>query len=208
VELGEGGCGEQVAVAEDLVDDVRLGGVEGHRRVPDVLGGVEDPLRERAVELAQWHEPGGGDVPEAGQRLQPLADEVEARQAVGRQVELLLPLEELADRELLVLRRELTADRAPDILLLIAVAHVRHGRARLPRERKRGDLVAALAVRGVVGAGVIAAQVDRDLAALGGYGRIELCLLEHVLECSTRERRMQVCTARASRMCTSGSRIG
>src|SRR5918997_1169429 len=41
VQLAERRRGEQVAVADDLVDDVRLGRVERHRGMADVLRGVK-----------------------------------------------------------------------------------------------------------------------------------------------------------------------
>jgi hypothetical protein len=52
-------------VADDLVNDVRLGRVERLRRVADVLRGVEDAVGQRAVELAQRDEPGRRVISEA-----------------------------------------------------------------------------------------------------------------------------------------------
>ena len=167
---------------DDLVDDVRLGRVERARRVAHVLGRVEDAVRERAVELAQRHQPGGGHVAEAGQRLQARADVVELRarrRRAGR-------ARDCASRNsrigvALVLGRELAADRPPDLLLVVGVARCAGaGSPGLPGERGGGDLVAARAVGGVVGAGVVVGQVDGDLAVLAGrHGRVELSLLEH-----------------------------
>jgi hypothetical protein len=180
VQLRERRRGEQVPVPEDLVDDVRLGRVQRHRGVAHVLRGVEDPLRQRAVEVAQRHQPGGRHVAEARDRAQPLAHQVEAGHAVGGEVERRLRLEELADRELLVLGGDLAAHGPPDLLLGVVVAHVGRGLARLPRERERRDLVAPGLVVRVAGAGVVVAEVDGDLAvSSSGHGRIELSLLEH-----------------------------
>ena len=69
LDRGEARAGEQVAVPDDLVDEVGLGRVQRHRAVADVLRRVEDAVAERAEELAQRHEPGGRVVAEAGQRL-------------------------------------------------------------------------------------------------------------------------------------------
>ena len=107
VQLRERRRGQQVPVADDLVDDVRLGRVERARRVAHVLGRVEQPVRQRPVELAQRHQPRRRRVVEARQRPQPVADQVEARHAVGRQVERGLRGEELVDRQLVVLGRQL-----------------------------------------------------------------------------------------------------
>ena len=67
VQLAEGGRGEQVPVADDLVDDVRLGRVERQRRVAHVLGGVKRAIGERGVERAQVDEAGGRHVAPAAE---------------------------------------------------------------------------------------------------------------------------------------------
>ena len=68
VQRGEPVVGQAVAVTEHLVQHVGLGGVERDRVVPDVLGGVEDPVGQRPVELGQLDQPGRGHVLEAGER--------------------------------------------------------------------------------------------------------------------------------------------
>ena len=153
-------------MTEHFVDDVRLGRVERLGRMAHVLGRVEGALGQRAIELAQRNEPCRRHVVEAGDRAQVLADEVEARHAVGRQVERLLGLEELADRKPLVLGGELAADGAPHLLLVVVVLDGRRGLARLPGERQGGDVVAALAVDGVVRARMVVREVDLDVAVL------------------------------------------
>src|SRR3954451_1142728 len=60
MQLGERVRREQMPVAENLMDDVRLRRVQRHVGMAYVLRGVEAPLLERAVELAERNEPGGG----------------------------------------------------------------------------------------------------------------------------------------------------
>jgi hypothetical protein len=64
---GEAGRGELVRVADDLVDDVGLGGVERLAGVAQVLGRVEDPVAQRAVEVAQPDQAGGTDIRPTGE---------------------------------------------------------------------------------------------------------------------------------------------
>ena len=65
-ELGEGGVGEQRDVADQLVDDVRLGGVHRLGGVADVLGGVEHAEREAGQEVPRAETTGHGAELEAG----------------------------------------------------------------------------------------------------------------------------------------------
>ena len=88
---------------DDLVDDVGLGRVERLGRVADVLGGVEHAVGQRPVELAQRHEPRRRVVAKARERLEPGGHLVELRDAVLRQPEARLRLEELAHGVALVL---------------------------------------------------------------------------------------------------------
>jgi hypothetical protein len=180
LDRGEALAGQHVAVADDLVDDVRLGRVERRGRVTDVLGRVEDPVGEGAVELAQRDEPGSRAVLEARQRAQEVGHLVELRDAVARQPQPLDRLAVLAARVALVLDRELAADDAPDLVLLVGVFDVRDRQARRPRQGTRGDLVAPRAVAGVADTRVLLAEVDGDSPILGGrHGRVQLRLLEH-----------------------------
>ena len=174
---------------DDLVEDVRLRRVERLRRVPQVLGRVEHPVRERPVEHVERHEPGGRVEPEAAERTEARADLVELRHAVGGQREGFLALQVAADREPLVLRRELAAHGLPDRVLGVRVVHVRHGVAGLPRERRGGDLVPAAAVRVVVRAGVVVREVHGGLAVLvGGDGGVELSFVEHAIRSTPKAR--------------------
>ena len=135
---------------------------------------------EVGVELAQRHQPGGRAVAPAGERVQPLGDLVQLRHVVGRQRQGGLGREELRVRVLLVLRRELGRDQAPDALLLVGVVDRRHRLAGPVRERGRGDLPAAGAVGGIREAGVVLPQVHLHLTVgVGRHGRVELSLLEH-----------------------------
>ena len=47
-------------MAHQLVHDVGLGCVVGLARVPDVLGGTEAPVRQRAEKVARTDQPGNG----------------------------------------------------------------------------------------------------------------------------------------------------
>ena len=51
VEPGEPVVREAVAVPDHLVENVRLGRVQRHRVVPDVLSRMESPVREGAIEV-------------------------------------------------------------------------------------------------------------------------------------------------------------
>ena len=173
----------------DLVEDVRLRRVERLRRVPQVLRRVEHAVRERPVEDVERHEPRGRVEPEAAERIEARADLVELRDAVGGQREGLLALQVAADREPLVLRRELAAHGLPDRVLGVGVVHLRHRVAGLPREGGGGDLVPAAAVRVVVRARVVVREVHGGLAVLvGGDGGVELSFFEHAIR-STPEAR-------------------
>ena len=89
-------------------------------------------------------------------------------------------LTELADGEALVQRGQLAADRAPDLLLGGLVVDDRRGLSGAPGERGRGDLAAAAALAGVVGAGVAVVEVDGDLTAgARRHRRVQLGFLEH-----------------------------
>ena len=167
VELGELAVGEQVAVADHLVDQVGLGRVERRRGMADVLGRVELAVGEVAVELAHRDDPGGGDVAKAGQRLERVGDLVELRDPVGRQRERRLGLAERAAGVAVVLGRELALHRAPDLLLGLVVvdpaAPARRGSSRAP-PRRSGCAAAGTRV-GL--ARVIVGEVDGDGAVVG-----------------------------------------
>jgi hypothetical protein len=191
------------------MDDVRLGRVERHLGVANVLSGVKEPLRQRTVELAQRHQAGGRQVPKPGDRLQALAHQVEAGHAVHGKIERLLGLDELADRKALVLGRELAADRAPHVLLGLGVLNGGRRFTKLPCEGERGDLTAPPPVLRVAGARVVGGEVNGDLAVgSGGHGRVELPFLEHVRESSTWRAASQVCTGSVSNLPSSTGPVG
>jgi hypothetical protein len=182
LDLGEARRGEQVAVADDLVDEIGLRRVERHRAVPDVLGRVEHAVAERAQEVAQRDQAGGGVVGPAGQGLQPLGDLVELRDVVDRELEPAGGLAEVGARVLLVLGRQLARDDPPDLVLGLGVLDARGGLAGLPGDGLRGDVVAPVAVDGIAGAGMVARELDGDRAVLVlGDRRVQLGFLEHVL---------------------------
>jgi hypothetical protein len=186
-------------VADDLVDDVRLGGVERLGRVADVLRGVEDAVGQRPVELEQRDEARGRVVLEAGQRPQPVGDLVELRHAVLRQAEGGLRLEVLTARVALVAAAQLAAHRPPDLVLGLEVLDPRDRRTGRPQRRRRGDLVATLAVRRIVEAGVLGPEMDDDAAVvLMGHRRVQLRFLEHLSPSDPAGREKEVTTRRGA----------
>ena len=66
VEGGHLRVSEVVGVAEYLMADVRLGGVQGAGVVAQILGAPEHPIREGRVETAQRSQPGHRLVAKAG----------------------------------------------------------------------------------------------------------------------------------------------
>ena len=186
VQLREGRSCEQMAVPDDLVDHVGLGRVERLRGVAHVLRRVEAPAREVAVELPQLDESRRGDVAEAGERLEAVGDLLEARDVVLGEAELRDALVELGDREVLVLGRQLAHDGPPDIVLGLRVADVGSRLAGAPRERQRGDLVAARPVRLVGEARVVGREVDLHAVVVVGDRGVELAFLEHARSAAPR----------------------
>jgi hypothetical protein len=172
-------------VADDLVDQVGLRRVERRRRVADVLRRVELEVLQRAVELLHRDDARGRHVVETRQRREPVGDLVELRDAIHRQVERRLRLEERLAGVPGVLRRQLALDRAPHLLLLLGVGDLRDRPSAPPLERRGRDLVSPLLVDRVGLARVVVRQVDGHRAVLGlGDRGVELCLLEH--RCSSR----------------------
>jgi len=101
---------------------------------------------------------------------------------VGGESDVSLGLQELADRVALVLWLELSAHRPPHAVLVDRVRDHRGGMAGTPRECRGGDLAAAPAVCGVVGARMVVGQVDGYLAGLVGRHRgVELGFFVHSL---------------------------
>ena len=142
VERGEPVVGQAVAVAEHLVQDVGLRRVERHRVVPDVLGGVEDPVGQRPVELGQRDQPGGGHVAEPGQRAQQLVDLGELRDPGLGQAEPLLALQVGGTGQPLVQPVQLGADDAPDLVLGLGVG--RRSAGGVPGCHSRASAASAL----------------------------------------------------------------
>jgi hypothetical protein len=171
---------QAVAVADDLVQDVRLGRVERQRVVPDVLRRVEDPVAERAVELAQRDEAGGRHVAEAGERRQELVDLVELGDPVLGQLQACLAGQVLGAGQVLVQGVQLAADHAPDVVLGLGVVDLGQRLAVLPRHRERRDAVAAPAVDRVGRPRMIVTEVDDGVTLrVRRHRRVELGFLEH-----------------------------
>ena len=179
LDLGDLRVGEQVPVPDHLVHDVRLGRVERRARVAQVLRRVEDAVGERAVELVERDEPGGGVEREAGQRLRGRRS---PRRAAGRG-----PRAARARPW----RRGTRGRRGARAWARARGRRCARSRARppctpragsarrAPGQRGGGDLVAAAAVLGIVRAGVVVGQVDLDPVRALGHGCVELRLLEH-----------------------------
>jgi hypothetical protein len=187
-----------VAVADDLVDEVRLGGVERGGAVAQVLRRVEQAVGERAVELVDAHDARGRDVAEARQLAHARRDLLELGDVVAGEVERHDGLVERAAGELLVLGGELAPHGAPDVVLGLRVVDAGRRCPGLPGQRGGGDLVAALLVGGVPRAGVGVGEVHGDRAVVGLRDRgVELGLLEHLRP--PRGRRSTTVRSRAGR---------
>ena len=188
LDLRDVGVGEQVPVADHLVDDVRLRRIERPARMAQVLRRVEHAVAERAEEVLQRDEAGRGVEAEAGQGLQCGADLVELGDMVDRQGEPRLRLAEGATREPVVLRGELARDRRPDAVLGLGVLDPRDRVAGPPGERRGRDRVAAAPVVRIVRTGVVVGEVDPDSLGTVADRCVELCLLEHAEDYGARVR--------------------
>jgi len=152
-------------VADDLVDDVRLGCVERLGAVPEVLRGVERARAEVGVELAQRHQPRGGAIAPPGEWPESGADVVQLGHVVGRQTQTVLGRKELAVRVLLVFGCQLLLAQPPDPVLVLGVVDDGH-RARRRVDRRRGDVGAPCPVGRVVQTRVAVGQMHLDGAVL------------------------------------------
>ena len=154
--------GEQVAVADHLVDQVGLGRVERRGRVADVLRRVERRGRRasrRTRRAGRARRPARSGSPSAARAAALTSSSCGI--AVARQVERGDRLAEGAARVALVLRaraRGRPCARPPARPRCTRSAAA--GSPGRPGQRGGGDLVAPLAVRGIVGAGVVVAEVD------------------------------------------------
>ena len=155
VQVGELVAGEHVGVPDDLVNDVGLGCVEGNRVVADVLGRVEDPVCERAVELPGRNQARHRPQPESGERVQALVDLGELRHPSCGKDEPVSRLEISRAGVTAVLGCELGRDDAPDLVLLWRCSGRRGSghrarRRRRPRRSRRASAVVLVAEPGMV----------------------------------------------------------
>jgi hypothetical protein len=148
-------------VPDDLVDDVGLGGVEGHRVVAHVLRRAEHPLGERAVEVAGRHQPGHGLDAEARELAHAGVDLAQLRDPVGREGDGLCADPEGVTCVRLVLAGELGGDEAPHLVLLGGVDHVGDGGPAPVGAAHLGDRRPPGAVAGVGHTRVIGRQLER-----------------------------------------------
>ena len=84
--------GQAVTVADDFMDDVGLWCVERYGVVPNVLRGVENPVRQGSVKLKERDKPGRRHVLEARKRAEHLVHLNELRNMVLGKLKSLLPL--------------------------------------------------------------------------------------------------------------------
>ena len=182
VQLAERRRREQMPVADDLVDDVRLGCVQRDRGVANVLRRVKDAIGQRAVELhraRRGRRPARSAIRSAGATRS--ADLVEIRDVVGGERHALQRLAVLGHRVALVLAarahgRRFATPPAPRRCRR-SRATARRAARRAPRPRSR------CAARG---------RPDRwrpgwscarwtvtEPSASVRHGRVELSLLEH-----------------------------
>ena len=113
--------GQAVAVADDLVDHIGFGCVKRHRMVANVLRGVENAVRQGAVELKERHQPGRRHVLEASKWPEHLVHLDELRNVILGKLESLLALQVRGAGKTLVQAVQLGADDAPDLLLGVGV---------------------------------------------------------------------------------------
>jgi hypothetical protein len=73
---------QAITVADNLMDDIRLWCVERHGVVPNVLRGVENPVRQGSVELKERDETGRRHVSKASQRAEHLVHLNELRDVI------------------------------------------------------------------------------------------------------------------------------
>ena len=180
VERGEPVVRETVAVAEHLVQHVGLRGVERDRVMPHVLGGVEDAVGQRAVEVQQRYEPGRRDVGEAGERAEEFVHLDQLRDPGLGKSEPLLALEVDGAGVPLVQSVQLGADHPPDLMLHVGVRGGRRWRTGLPGQGQGGQRVAPAPILRVHRAGMVVPQVNGDVAVTGcGHGRVQLGFFKH-----------------------------
>jgi hypothetical protein len=73
---------QAITVADNLMDDIRLWCVERYGVVPNVLRGMENPVRQGSVELKERDQPGRRHVLEASKRAEHLVHLNELRDVI------------------------------------------------------------------------------------------------------------------------------
>ena len=158
-ELRVGGVRQHHDVAEELVDDVRLGGVHGLGVVPHVLRAVEGLEREAREEVSGVQEPGDRPDPPAGPLLDQRRHVLELRDNVLPEVEQLPVLVELGAGVGGVQGHEVPQGSAPRLDLVRGVLHAGDRLPDLVGVSQLHDLHAALLVVRVQEAGVLLAEL-------------------------------------------------
>ena len=161
VEVGELRVRQRVAMADDLVDHVRLRRVQRHGWMAHVLRRQEAPVAERAVELADRGQPGSGLDAPTGELLQPPRHVGELRHAVGRQGEPCDPVEERRAGVLAVQFTERLLGGRPGLVLGRGVVDVRASSPGRQTDRRAGDLVATAEVLGIGHSRMVVGEFDR-----------------------------------------------
>ena len=151
---------------DHLVDHVRLRRVQRHRRVAHVLRRQEAPFGERAVELADRGQPGGGLDAPSGEALQASGHVGELGDSIGRQGEPLHAVEERRAGVLAVQFAERLLGGGPRRVLRVGVGDRAGLLARLQSDRCPGDLVAAAEVRGIGHARMVVGELDDGSAGV------------------------------------------
>ena len=158
-ELRVGRVRQHDDVAEELVDDVRLGGVHGLGVVPHVLRAVEGLEGEAREEVPGVQEPRDRPDPPAGPLLDQRRHVLELRDGVLPEVEELPVLVELGAGVGGVQGREVPEGRSPRPDLVRGVLHAGNRLPDLVGAGQLHDVHAALLVIGVQEAGVLLAEL-------------------------------------------------
>ena len=120
------------------MDDIGFWCVERHRMVPNVLRGVERPVRQGAVELQERDQTGRRHVLEARQWPEHLVDLHQLGDPVFGKSESLLALGVGAAGQAPVQSVQFLIDDPPDLMLGLRVGRNRRGRSGLPIHSQGG----------------------------------------------------------------------
>ena len=159
-------------MADEFVDHVRFGGVERAARVPDVLRGQENAIRQERQERPRGHETGNGEHAEPGQRPDAGVHVLELRNPGAVERYRVHTFEVLGAGEIPVPRIEKFPDVLPDGVLPVGVGDLRGRVSRDVGEGELGDGVPPGAIHRVPEAGMVGIERNEFRAAAGSRPRL------------------------------------